>query len=141
MNRDVKITIQTIQIQDGQSNEMKFKEQGQYFLKGDHHYVLYEEKVEGSAEAIHNRIKFSEKFMQVTKKGALSSDMYFEMNKNYSTEYKTPFGKMDMEIHTHDYYMKSTGEGGITIGVNYDLNAQYGLLANCQMQIIINEAE
>lgn len=138
MDKEVKITITTTQIQDGEAHNMKFEQDGQYFAKGEHHYILYEEPVENSKEVIKNRIKFAENFMEVCKKGPLTSTMYFETGKNYPAEYQTPFGKMMLAMHTHDYYVKTIEEKTITIGVRYDLSVDGGHLADCQMQIRID---
>lgn len=137
MNRNVKITIHTIQTRDGQKNEIKLTQEGQYFKKGEHHYVLYDEAVEDSSEIIKNRMKFSDNFMEVTKKGALSSEMHFETGQNYPAEYRTPFGTMQLAMSTSNYYLNCTDEHHITIGVNYDLEADGSLIANCRMQIQI----
>lgn len=137
MDKEVKITITTTQIQDGEAHNMKFEQEGQYFEKGGHYYILYEESVENSKEVIKNRIKFAEHFMEVCKKGPLTSTMYFETGKNYPAEYHTPFGKMMLAMHTHDYYVQKK-EKKITISVRYDLSVDDGHPAECQMQIRID---
>lgn len=137
MDKEVKITIETTQIAEGQSNTMQFEHNGQYYLKNGQHYVFYEEKVEGSNEKIKNRITFNERCMQVSKKGALASEMYFEAGRGCEVQYQTPFGDMQMQIQTHAYAMEIRKEEKILLTVDYDLGADSGQIAECYMKIQI----
>lgn len=140
MDKEVKITMETTQIADGHPQTMRFEHSGQYYLKNGQHYVFYEEKVEGSNEKIKNRITFSERCMQVSKKGALTSEMYFEAKKGCEVQYQTPFGDMQMQIQTHAYALEIRKEDGILLTVNYDLGADSGQIAECHMKIQIQRS-
>jgi len=125
-------------MQDGDRHEMHARHEGQYFLRGGHHYVLYEEKVDGSREIIKNRLKFSDRFIEVTKKGSFASEMYFEMGKSHQTQYQTPFGQIALGMRTKEYYLKSEGADTVVVGLSYDMIADHAHLASCQMQITVN---
>lgn len=139
MDKDVKITIETIQKQQGESNRMKHAYSGAYFKKGDHSYVLYEESVENTEAVIKSRLKFSESFLEVVKKGALSSTMYFEWGKEYLTEYGTPFGVVPLHIETRFYEMKQTADDRIFIEIRYNLSNEGGRIADCHMKIVVEQ--
>lgn len=137
MDKNVKITLRTIQTQDNDSHEMKFSYAGMYYQKGTHFYVVYDEPVEGSKEVIKNRIKFSEHFVEVVKKGALSSTMYFENGKKHMAEYCTPFGKMLLEMETYYLQMEWKQENKIELEMHYKMSNEQGQIADCKMDICI----
>lgn len=135
MDKKVRITLKTTQIQDGEANELKFDYEGMYFQKGNHFYIMYEEPVAGTKEVIKNRIKFSEGFVEVVKRGALSATLYFEVGQNYRTEYHTPFGKTLLQMETCDYHMKWVDENKVKLGIKYSLSGEQGKIADCRMEI------
>lgn len=137
MDKDIKITLKTTQTQDRDSHEMKFSYEGMYYQKGSHFYVIYDELVEGSKEVIKNRIKFSEQFVEVVKKGPLSSTMYFEKGKNFLAEYGTPFGKMMLEMETYNYHMEWQSENKVVLEIHYKMSNEQGQIADCKMDICI----
>lgn len=137
MDKEVTITMETTQIADGESHTIRFVHNGQHYLKNGQHYVFYEEDVEGSKEKIKNRITFHERGMQVSKKGALTSEMYFEAGKSCEVLYQTPFGEMLMYVQTHTYSLEIKKEDEIFLTVNYDLGAKDGQIAECHIKIQI----
>lgn len=135
MDKNVKITLKTTQTQEKDTHEMKFSYEGMYFQKGNHYYVMYEEPVEGSREVIKNRLKFSDDFVEVVKKGALSSTMYFEKGKNYPAEYHTPFGIIHLQMETYHYQMEWFGEDKVRLAIHYKMSNEQGQIADCKMEI------
>lgn len=139
MEKEVKIIIETTQIVEGESHTMKYVQDGQHYLKNGQHYIFYEEAVEGTHETIKNRLTFNEAFMQVSKKGPLTSEMHFETGKEWETQYQTPFGTMRMQVKTHAYEMQKPKEEEFLLIVKYDLGADSGQIAKCHMKIKINQ--
>lgn len=139
MDRNVRITLHTTQMQEGETHELKFSHDGTYFQKGEHHYVLYEEPVENSVDVIKNRLKFSKQFLEVVKKGALNSTMYFEQGKNYLTQYHTPFGNISLQVDTHQYVMEWLDENEICLRIHYELSNEQGQIAGCKMEIRVKQ--
>lgn len=141
MTRKAKITIHSIQMQDGQREEMHFIYDGQYHRKGGQHYVLYNEPVEDSAQVIKNLMKFTQNSLAVTKKGAFSSEMHFEAGRTYLSEYRTPFGMIPISMHTHNFYVSLKDDGSIFIEIRYDLIVEHRHLVNCQMEIQVDKVK
>ena len=137
MDKNVKITLRTTQTQDGDSHKMEFSYEGMYYQKGNHYYVMYDEPVEGSKEVIKNRIKFSEQFVEVIKKGPLSSTMFFEKGKSHLAEYDTPFGKMLLEMETYYLQIEWKTENNMQLEMHYRMSNEQGLIADCKMDICV----
>lgn len=141
MTRKAKITIHSIQMQDGQREELHFIYDGQYHQKGGYHYVLYHEPVEDSKERIRNLMKYTKHSLHVTKKGSFSSEMQFEVGRTYLSEYHTPFGLIPISMHTHHYSASKRDDGTLYLEIQYDLIVEHRHLVNCQMEIEIDHTK
>ena len=72
----------------------------EYYLRNDHHYIVYDEVMEGFEEATKNIFKFDGSCLEVTKRGAVNVHMLFEEQKKNMTTYHTPFGDILIGIDT-----------------------------------------
>lgn len=109
-------------------------QRGQYYQRNGSHYLLYEEPVEGTDEIIVNRIKFNEKEVQVSKKGAINTMLSFRENEKNMTNYATPYGNLLMGLDTHRINLK-INENDLQVFVEYALDVNYEFLADCEITI------
>lgn len=137
MDKDVLISISGLQFSEGEGpDKVETINAGQYYKKGDHHYVLFDEVIEGHDKPTRNMIKFADGLCSVNKKGVINVNMLFEENKRNLTNYATPFGSIMIGIDTKNVSLDQT-EDKIDLLVDYALEANYEHLANCKLKIAI----
>ena len=61
--------------------EVEMVAKGEYYYKNGHHYIFYNETIEGFTEQNRNSIKISENSVEVKKKGLTNMQMIFEEQK------------------------------------------------------------
>ncbi len=109
---------------------------GQYYLKNDAHYILYDELIEGFDEPIKNMMKLREKEFILTKRGAINVQMVFSEGKKTMTDYGTPYGNILIAIDTQRIET-SCAEDSLDIHIEYGLEANYQFVADCDIAIKI----
>lgn len=60
-----------------------------------------------SGTVVHNRIKYKDNLLEVTRNGAINTRMVFESGKEHMTDYATPYGCLKLGILTHSLEMIS----------------------------------
>lgn len=99
MTKDVLITITGTHTIDGEEQEpVVTSARGKYACRAGHHYVQYEEELpdgEGSARSL---VKFTDKYLCVTRKGDYASRMEFREGRRQRTEYRTPAGNLEFDL-------------------------------------------
>lgn len=137
MTKDVIISIRGLQIlvdEDGEQEPVEVLNTGQYYYKNNKHYIIYDEPEEGFDEMTHNVLKFTDRTLEVTKRGLMEVHMIFEENKKNISMYQTPFGIMDMGIATTRIYLDEKPER-IYLEVDYALELNGTYAGDCKIQI------
>lgn len=137
MNRDVTIRIKGIQIYpNGEKVETITEEPAEYFERNLSRYVRFEEASEGFTETAKCLMKIREGYLEISKKGLIESFMTFEKGKIHQTEYRTPFGSVNLDIETNCIRMFEE-ENALSIQIEYLLKAQGEHMAQCEIGIFI----
>ena len=137
MTKEVIITICGLQNgpeTDGEPIEMIVS--GEYFLKNNKHYILYDEVMEGEERVTKNRIKISNGHMELTKHGVVNVNMIFEENVKNITQYVTPYGSLSMGIDAKKVAIHES-ENEIDIAVEYGMEMNDEFVADCNISINI----
>lgn len=94
---------------------------GQYYKKGNKHYLLYEETDE-NGKATKCRIKVSEKELELLKRDRLNTRLLFLPGEEYLANYETPYGSLLIGVNTHsmefyeeEEFLKTTLKYGLEI--------------------------
>lgn len=141
MDREVLVSIKGLQFMEGEHQEqVETINSGLYYQKGDTHYVLFDEVVEGYPKPIKNMIKFSDGACMVNKKGTVNVNMLFEENKKNLSNYVTPFGSILIGIDTESVDVMQNEEQ-MDVRIKYTLEANYEHLADCDLEISVRERE
>ena len=125
MTKQVLVSITGNQLAEGEQDSIELVTVANYYKRNGHHFVIYEEVPEDTQEVIKNTLKFDETFFQMTKKGAVNSQMYFSPQEENVTYYTTPAGPMTINITTMDYSLEES-EDYIQIYIRYVLDINYG---------------
>ena len=141
MTKEVFLFLKGLQVEtDEEAQELETITAADYYRKNGSHYVLYEEMTEGFTEKTKNRIKFSDNYLEVTKKGLINVHMIFEENKKNITSYMTPYGNIIIGIDTESVLIEESEEC-IRVEVDYSLEANYQHLTDCRMKMEIRSRE
>ncbi len=140
MNKDVWVSVAGLQFSgSGEEEKIEILTPGSYYRKKDHHYVLYDEVVEGSDEITKNTVKFDGDMLTISKRGFTNVEMIFEENKRNMTNYVTPYGSLLVGIDTDRIDIRE-GDDIINIDIDYALDVNYEHLANCKIKMEIRNS-
>ncbi len=141
MTKDVLVTIRGLQFtSEANSEATEVITAGEYYLKNEKHYLVYEEAFEGTQEVGRNVIKIKPDYMELTRKGVNSVHMVFEKNRKNVAYYYTPFGSLLIGINAHKVEIEEQ-EQKIHIDVEYDLEINYEYVADCHINMDITPRE
>lgn len=141
MTKDVILSISGLHSpMEGESEPLEVITRGDYYLKNDKHYILYDEVMEGFSDVTKNTIKLQPDCMEVTKKGVSNVHMVFEKNKKNLSYYNTPFGSLLIGIEAKDIRIREQ-EKNMDVEVEYVLEANYEHLADCTIHMNIKSVE
>lgn len=138
MDKNVVIEVVGTHTADGNSDVIRTKCNGQYYEKSGKHYFLYEELTEqGKLKSI---IKVQDESMEVIKKGAVNTHLFFETGKLINCNYDTPFGQLPIDINTEglNIYIENHR---IKVVVSYEMRNGEEHFARCQLQLEAVESE
>lgn len=69
MTKEVLVSLKGLQLSpDEQSDAVEVIAPGEYYLRNDKHYILFEEAIEGEHEVSKNMIKFTKDSLEYSKK-------------------------------------------------------------------------
>lgn len=141
MTKDVLVAIRGMQFDAGQDGEkIESIQRGEYYLKNDTHYILYEEIIEGLDSPVKNMIKFMPGEMHLTKKGAINVNMDFVEQQKNLTDYRTPFGNIVIGLEASRVNLHEE-EKRMVLQVDYTLDVNYEYLADCKIHIDIRSLD
>lgn len=107
-----------------------------YSKRDDSHYFLYEEISEESGAVIQNTLKLKSGVLELAKRGAVGARMVFEAGREYLTNYSTPYGCLQMELHTKQLETVFQEEMPQEIKAVYTLSSDGQLFAECTLTIL-----
>lgn len=135
MDKDVLISIKGMHFQNTEDGDnVEVIQQGQYYQRGNMHYLVYEEPVEGSDAVTKNMIKFNNDSMCLTKKGIVNATMLFDTNEKNMTNYNTPYGSIVIGLDTHQIDFHENDDN-LSLNIKYSLDVNYEFLADCDIHI------
>ena len=139
MTKEILLSVKGLHYQGMDRNdEIETITPAEYYDKGDSHYVLYEEIMEGMEVPVKNVVKFKNSYLEITKKVPLSVHLLFEEGKKNLTSYATPFGSILIGVDTEEVEVRKE-EHSIDIRVKYTLEANYEFLADCELSMELRE--
>ncbi len=139
MNKKVQLTISGLHMDaEAEHANVETVVNAEYFQRGDSHYLLYEEMVEGFEKPSKNRIKFRNDLLELNRKGLLETHMVFEEGRTHMTNYVTPYGQLLLGINTKRIQMQEQ-EKCIVVTVEYRLEADGEYLTDSRIELRVEE--
>lgn len=137
MKTDVKISIRGIQ-NSAEEDSVEIVSLGEMYEKDDNIYVSYEEGAEAASgvdcDIVKSMLKICPKQVEIIKKGPTETHMVFVQDKDTISYYSTPFGEMEVAIHTNRLERLNT-EQGFQIFLNYALEINAAHVSDCNVDI------
>ena len=139
MTKEVLVSLKGLQLSpDEQSDAVEVIAPGEYYLRNDKHYILFEEAIEGEHEVSKNMIKFTKDSLEYSKKGPMNVHMIFEKGKKNLTYYYTPFGSLQVGINAASINVEET-EDEIVAEVKYGLDINFEYVGDCHITVHIKQ--
>lgn len=137
MKKDVKISISGIQ--DNENGEkVEVVSMGELYEKDNKIYVSYDDASEDvsdvGCQVVKSLLKVKPNQVEIIKKGVTETHMVFIEDKDTLSYYSTPFGELEVAIHT-DRLEQSNTERGFRILLEYALEINAAHMSNCNVDI------
>ena len=139
MKRDVLITVTGLLFTGNGEDEKDYIDvitPGLCYSRGEEIFLFYEEQMEGFEEPVRNRVSLRPGRAVITKKGLVTAEMIFEPGKNTTSWYSTPFGKLDLSVHTSRISLKESPDR-IEADIRYELFLNGGQANRCFVKILV----
>ena len=131
----VKITIRARQRgTDGRLETVKHQAEGSYMLKGSRHYIRYLDKHLDPKGHIPTTIKVGEGELVILRQGLVTARQAFRLGCETRSGYETPYGNMELVMHTHRLESDFGEDKGI-IHLDYSLNANGSQVGEYELEI------
>ena len=142
MNKDVILAISGMQLPSGMdpnqegedAQTVEIMTPASYYYKNGKHYILYQEVDEDQRGVTNNKIKVSDKSLELIKSGLVNSHMIFDTTRKSTAYYDTPFGRLVMGTIANRIDM-DVSEDKIHIDMEYALDINYNPVADCSLSI------
>lgn len=140
MTKDVMVTISGFHMAEDDEDTIEMVHIGEFYERNGTYYILYEERMEGMAEPVKNRIKVKGQRMELQKRGPVTADMIFEEKKSQSTTYAILYGSFLMETYTTKVGIREEEESFLATA-SYELNVNGVRCASCTIRVLVQPRE
>ncbi len=143
MKKDVKISIAGLH-ENGTTDSLEVISFGEMYEENGETIVKYEEAmddVEGEdCEMVKSQLKIRDGQVEILKEGGTRTHMVFVKNQDMLTYYSTPFGELEIVIHT-DRLEHQKLDNGFHVELEYALEVNAAHMSNCNVRIQVEELE
>lgn len=121
------IKMKSIQITDGDENEVELITQGTYSYENGRYIVTYEDsEATGFEDSVTTIEVEGNRLASVTREGNAPSNLILEVNRKHHCHYGTPYGDMMVVIFSKEIDNDLGSEGGkLSMSYTIDINASY----------------
>ena len=140
MTKDVLITV-TGQQDYGDSpeeiQEIQVITRGTYYYKNNKHYILYDEVMPGVTKTVSNIVKISDDYVEITKKGAINTQMTFTLGRQNMSPYITEVGVVEVGVLARKIELLET-EHEILLELLYSLEMNHDYVSDSKITVKVN---
>lgn len=120
-----KVTLKIIGTQisgDGEENQVELITEGKYYEKNNCRFLVYEETELSGMEGSTTTLKIAEGQVMMKRFGTNESELVFEKDQTHTTQYRTPYGAIEMDIVTSEISIAINEECVDCIDIAYEIN-------------------
>ncbi len=140
MKKNVKVSISGIQNNDNEET-VEVVSVGEMMQRDDHICVSYEEAADNASgvdcQLVKSMLKVKPDQIEIIKKGAAQTHMVFIEDRDTISYYSTPFGELEVAIHT-DRLERRERDNGFQILLEYALEINASHMSNCNVDIRVD---
>jgi uncharacterized beta-barrel protein YwiB (DUF1934 family) len=136
---NVEVFIKGIHSDENDLADMRINANGVYYYKNNKHYICYDDYDKESGETSKSVIKIWNNNVELIKRGAGATHLYFEKGKLKNTYLQTVMGKLFISVDTKNIEIIEYDEDdGIQVKIEYTLFVEKEMVSDCVVEIIIN---
>lgn len=124
--------------QGEQEEVIKTMVEGRYSFVENRHSVRYQEVDPEHNISTDVTLHFLDNQVEMIRKGMGNTRMFFKKNQKTCSMYQTPYGELEMGMHTTEIRVKETEEQ-IQLLLCYALEMNQSHVANCKVEVTIEE--
>ena len=134
--KEVLLSIKGTQQNDGGEEPVELVTHGEYYVRGDKHYILYEEvsDIDRGEKDTKCIIKLTEKTVELTMRGGTDVHLFFEEGRYHISDYAMAMGSLQLGVMTNKVSVKPA-ENGLVAEVIYTVELNHNLINECHMVI------
>ncbi|MBR4098443.1 MAG: DUF1934 domain-containing protein [Clostridium sp.] len=141
MKKDVVISIRGVQkFENTDTDTIELVTEGSMERKGDSYALSYEESELTGLEGTLTTILVEGERVTLLRLGEVNTQMVFQEGLRHMSMYNTPYGAMEVGIHTR-YLMAEVNDKGGDIEVDYNIEVDHVLAGRNIFQINVKESE
>lgn len=138
LQKDVLVSINGMQIVDGDTDHTEVICPGMYYFKNEKHYITYEDAAVEGGKPVKNLLKISgdlsEPKVELIKQGGIGSHLIFEVDKNNLSAYETEYGSFMLGFHANKINVVHEEEE-IDVKIEYSLEMNYEHISDNKIEI------
>lgn len=139
MKKEVLVTIVGLHDSETDNDRVDTVCEGTYGKIGETHVITYEESDE-EGMLYTTTMRLRDDYLEVTKKGTITSKLVYELGKETVTEYVTPYGALSLEFNTKLIEIMDEDEK-ICAHVEYAMGICGAHHADCRIDIKIENKQ
>lgn len=112
MDKKVLISVKTIQLVNGQPEEMELITQGKFYKNGDSYFAVYDESEISGMKGTQTTLKIGENNISIIRKGTTTSNLFFKEGTNHVSLYDTPYGTLEVSVNPKKVMVQVDDDGG-----------------------------
>ncbi len=109
---------------------------GEYYFKNGMHYIVFEDADADTGEVTKNFLKFRNEHLEIIKSGSVNVTMLFEKDKKTLSQYRTPFGFIDIAVSTRSIELKEDNPDELALTVKYAMDVNNSFMADCSVEVL-----
>ncbi len=123
---NVKLVVLTVEsvikMQGEEDQAMELITEGKFYDKAGSRYFIYQESQISGMEGDKTMLKLSQEKVVMHRYGEHNSELSFEENKRYESDYNTPYGPFKMEVLASKVICEVDGNGAGFIELKYEMS-------------------
>ncbi|MBQ8639158.1 MAG: DUF1934 domain-containing protein [Lachnospiraceae bacterium] len=136
MTKDVLVTITGLMTSPQDDDSIEVTTAGSYYFKNGKHYILFEEIGDDMASIVKNMITINGNHVDVTKKGAIDTQMSFEKGCKLNSFYGSAFGQLELGIITDEIEI-CQDESRLEMNLKYQLEINNAHVSDNKLHMLV----
>ena len=125
---------------EGEKSRIEMMAEGRHYYRNGKHYVLYEDDMMDGDGRISTVLKIAPD--SVVRSGGVVQEQRFDKRQESVSEYKTPFGSMELSVRTDTInVVYGTVSGEVDVSYAMSINGQVQTLNELHIEISAAEGE